>query len=449
MPENYNLEIFEISDYFISDADKEDEWKTQQIYGWITEIELDSLKWRKVESIDNEKITHWLNSNIELIGYIDLYLCLTELSSIIDHPFNSNRLTQILKKYSMAERDSFWQEFVIYFNGYDDNQIAFPIQRLIDWAWMSDISFLSDDETAKLVSQTLAWILSTTNTKLRDQTTKALVNLLEQKPNVLIGLLETFKKVDDLYILERLYAVAYGCILRTEEDESIRLIAEYVYNSIFKNGNPPTHILLRDYACNTIEYALYKKLDLSVNENLIRPPYNSKMNFTPLTNEELDERYEPKKDRGHWGKAEWGITAILRSMVTEYGRGTGGYGDFGRYTFQSAISKFNLSDEFNVDLLSNLAVEWIFERYGYNLEFHGRYDNHIATNENWYETKIERIGKKYQWIAFYEIAGIIADNYKIKRYWDDESLDFKGAWQLYLRDIDPATTTINNIRRRL
>ncbi|TWP28893.1 hypothetical protein ETU08_08635 [Apibacter muscae] len=444
LPEEHNLEIFEISDYFISDADKEEEWKTQHIYEWISRVELDSLKWRKVESINDEKITSWLRSGKALISDHEWFLCLTELSSIIDHPFNSNRLTQILKKYTMAERDSFWQEFIIYFNGYDDNEIAFPIQRLIDWAWMPNISTLSDDETAKLVSQTLAWILSTTNTKLRDQTTKALVNLLEQKPNVLIGLLKTFQDVDDLYILERLYAVTYGCVLRTEKDESVKLIAEYVYNTIFKNGNPPTHVLLRDYACNTIEYAIHKCLLEEVDIQLIRPPYNSKMNFTPLTNEELDERYEPKKDRGHWGKAEWGVSAILRSMVTEYGRGTGGYGDFGRYTFQSAISNFDLPRQMNVNLLSNLAVEWIFEKYGYSTKLHGKYDDYIATKGDRHESKIERIGKKYQWIAFYEIVGIIADNYKMKCYWEDEYVYFKGTWQLYLRDIDPATTTINN-----
>ena len=49
------------------------------------------------------------------------------------------------------------------------------------------------------------------------------------------------------------------------------------YNSVFKKGNPPKHILLRDYARNTIEYAIYKNPKIKIDINLIRPPYKSSM----------------------------------------------------------------------------------------------------------------------------------------------------------------------------
>ena len=166
----------------------------------------------------------------------------------------------------------------------------------------------------------------------------------------------------------------------------------------------------------------------------------------PLSNEELDKKYKPKKDdKGHWGKEEWGKGAILRSMVTEYGRGTCMYGDFGRYTFQSKLCHFVLPDKLNVDLLSNLAVEWIFEKYGYNSKLHGEYDNLIQHYGERNGYKIERIGKKYQWIALYEILGMIADNYKMKDGWgsDAKYIFYKGAWQNYLRNIDPAYITKN------
>ncbi len=91
------------------------------------------------------------------------------------------------------------------------------MQRLIDWAWSPNISYNVDPETARLVAQTLAWVLSSTDIALRDKTTKALVNLLEQQPETLIKTLTAFENIDDLYILDRLYSVAYGCILRTEK----------------------------------------------------------------------------------------------------------------------------------------------------------------------------------------------------------------------------------------
>jgi hypothetical protein len=55
------------------------------------------------------------------------------------------------------------------------------------------------------------------------------------------------------------------------------------------------------------------------------------------------------------------------------------------------------------------------------------------------EHKVERIGKKYQWLAFYELIGLLADNF----YFTDRSYDtvelYEGPWQLgYCRNIDPS-----------
>ncbi|KAA6337721.1 hypothetical protein EZS27_014214 [termite gut metagenome] len=334
LPEKYDLELFELIDFFLeNNVDKRNkEWQMAHTYESFTRILLDSLKWRDLGSINDKKITNWLQKNCRLRNE-EWWYTLTELAAIPNHPFNGDRLHRILLRYSMSERDGFWQNYIRWYSGYNDNNIAFPLQRLIDWAWLPNVSVNIDFETDRLVAQTLAWVLSSTDIALRDKTTKALVNLLEQQPESLIKVLTAFEDIDDLYILDRLYAVAYGCILRTEKDDSIKIIAQYIYDAIFKNGNPPEHILIRDYARNALEYAIFKNVELDVDVELIRPPYHSRCNYTPLSNEELDEKYKPKEDNGHWRKNEWGITAILHSMTTEYGRGTGGYGDFGRYVF--------------------------------------------------------------------------------------------------------------------
>lgn len=448
LPERYNLELFELIDFFFNKkVNERDKILSKNItYTFFTQILLDSLKWRELSNIDYKKITNWLRKNGRLTNE-EFYYKLTELSAIPNHPFNGDRLHRLLLKYSMPKRDSFWQNYITKYSSYDNNnnKIVPPLQRLIDWAWSPNISSNVDSETARLVAQTLAWVLSSTDITLRDKTTKALVNLLEQQPDVLIKVLMAFVDIDDLYILDRLYAVVYGCILRTEKDDSVKKIAQYTFDTIFKNGNLPVHILIRDYARNTIEYAIYKNVKLNIDVKLIRPPYRSRCNYKPLSNEELDKKYKPKKDNGHYRKNEWGITAILDSMVTEYGRGTGGYGDFGRYVFQSAVSNFKLSNRLNVDLLSNLAVEWIFEKYGYNHQIHGEYDSMASDSYQERQHKIERIGKKYQWIALYQILAIIADNYKIFNNWsfDEKCHSYKGPWELNIRNIDPAYITKN------
>jgi len=57
------------------------------------------------------------------------------------------------------------------------------------------------------------------------------------------------------YVTERLYAVAYGCAMRSFDDDAIKGLALAVYEIIFENGSPPVHILLRDYARGVIELA--------------------------------------------------------------------------------------------------------------------------------------------------------------------------------------------------
>ena len=126
-------------------------------------------------------------------------------------------------------------------------------------------------------------------------------------------------------------------------------------------------------------------------------------------------------------------------MTTEYGRGTGGYGDFGRYVFQSALENWDV----NANSLSNLAVKWIFEKYGYDVEKHGKFDREIGTGRARSTYPNERIGKKYQWLAFYEILARISDNFPKFAEWDykkNSTEPYDGTWSPHVRDIDPTIT---------
>jgi hypothetical protein len=285
LPEKFSLEIFEVYKWRFIEEEKK---RIGDDSSYFNQYLIDSLKWRSIASIDDQKITNWLNSEYFGINDEEYFNSLIELTSIKKHPFNSDRLRSYLMKFSMSERDSFWQSYIRYYSFEDDKDIAYPIRRLIDWAWMPDISVKIDEETARLTGQTLAWLLCSTHKRVRDEATKAMVNLLQNQPKALIKVLEAFKDIDDMYIAERLFAVANGCILRTNSDENIFTIAEYVYNTIFKISNPPNNILLRDYARNTIEFAIFKEI-INVDEKLIRPPYQSIMPKVFPTEEEIDK----------------------------------------------------------------------------------------------------------------------------------------------------------------
>jgi len=145
--------------------------------------------------------------------------------------------------------------------------------------------------------------------------------------------------------------------------------------------------------------------------------------------------------------------AIYSSVIS-------GIADFGRYIVDSAVRHFspisfrerdNYSIKAELENLNPLPIRyWIVKRVfelGYDRKLHGEYD-YSARNFYGYsrhDNKIERIGKKYQWIAFYEIMAILSDNYKLNEGWgfNDKYDYYKGAWQLSLRNIDPAYITKN------
>jgi hypothetical protein len=118
------------------------------------------------------------------------------------------------------------------------------------------------------------------------------------------------------------------------------------------------------------------------------------------------------------------------------------YGDFGRYTFQSALRNWRV----NAQLLSNLAVKWIIEKYGYDVEKHGEFDRKVRS-EGRHSHNTERIGKKYQWIAFYELLARVSDNlpfYEDSYSKNAKQIPYDGPWEPYVRDIDPTITIREN-----
>ncbi len=65
-----------------------------------------------------------------------------------------------------------------------------------------------------------------------------------------------------------------------------------------------------------------------------------------------------------------GMCSMLTSMFTEHTNVGWVYGDFGRYTFQSALSNWKIDAE----RLSNVAIKLIINKYGYQEDKHGTFD---------------------------------------------------------------------------
>lgn len=397
----------------------------------VIESFVQSLLWRNVKGADKSMLDYINNEVCSYPDTQDLFLdTIISLSSTPEHFFNSEFLHKNLYKKSLAERDGWW---TIYLSGvYDGNS---SIKRLIDWAWNDcDKSHISS-RSIKLSAITLAWLFTSTDRKLRDEATKALICLLKDNADILIEVLSKFEGVNDPYVCERLYAAAYGCALLNTDKVSLQSLATYVNSKIFDTeGEVYPHILLRDYARGVIESAYHTCGELSFDLEKCRPPYKSEFPTKFPTNEELDSKYKVDFEKNK--RYLYSQNNILNSMTTEYGRGICGYGDFGRYTFQSALSSWDV----NPDEISNVAVEWIFEKYGYDAELHGEFDSKIGSGRG-RTSNSERIGKKYQWISLHESLARVSDNCVMKSdqgWQDNETESYQGTWQPFVRDIDPS-----------
>ena len=147
----------------------------------------------------------------------------------------------------MAERDALWIPYTYeQFSGYESDNSA--VRRIIDWAWNEDNRDNISDEAIFLMSQTILWFTTSSNRTLRDSATKALICLLEDRIHIVIHLLEKFNNINDPYVLQRLYAVAYGCAVRTSKTDDLLDLGNCIFKLVFATEYVIPDILLRDYA---------------------------------------------------------------------------------------------------------------------------------------------------------------------------------------------------------
>ena len=509
-----------------------------------------SIIWRDVTAFSKNTLTvldQLIQTKSDLDDTLDVLLTVAALP---DHPFNANFLDRRLRMDQMPVRDAWWS---IYLHHAWGNQGA--VDRLVDWATSIQPDTPIEEEVIDLCAIALSWMLTTSNRFLRDRATKALVNLLTGRLDAVVRLVEKFDNVDDPYVTERIYAVAYGVAMRSHDPKSIRVLAQCVYDHVFANGMPPAQILLRDYARGVVERGLYLQVDVDVVVERIRPPYASEWPTIPTEEDIMPLMPDWSRGSHDSGDLEWARNRIGGSVMGD---------DFARYvigtnfsstsrrwlslrledppwqslderiavlqeefsaeekavweTFQAANSalhnillmrristlygegrdedsdpddkhmptKEKVPDEeienaeskrdeaLNAlrsvtseehahlveDMLSALVnlderhppgfdlqsiqryilwrvfdLGWTTERFGefdrYSIGFHGRD-----------ASKAERIGKKYQWIAYHEIMAYVADHYHYREHWGGEydDLFYEGPWQNHLRDIDPSCT---------
>ena len=324
-----------------------------------------------------------------------------------NHPFNASFWSERLLALSMSERDLSWTEYV------RRNRYSFEETVIRFEETCRDAQDLSK-ERLYLFAEYIMWILTSTVRPLRDKATRALYWYGRRFPEEFLGLVIKSFTIDDPYVPERMLAATYGVAMAYHNnfdndsflEEVLPVYGRELYENMFKPDAPhaTTYILARDYARRTIDIALIHHPDLLTGDERerISPP------FTDGGIREWDESEDRNKGEREKGPAPLHL-------------------DFGNYTLGRLV-KDRGSYDYEHDEYKRVRANILWRIYdlGYSLESFGKIDDRLI-EENYRKygqsadgRKTDRYGKKYSWIAFYELAGFRQDNGLLPDYYSEE-----------------------------
>jgi len=320
------------------------------------------------------------------------------------HPLNSDFLDAILRPMSVVERDLRWTEWI---RRNRDRCLADLEWLENQWRNRTDRS-LAD----RLRARWVMWTLTSTVRRLRDQATHVLYWFGRGDPAALFDLTIEALTINDVYVSERMLAAAYGTAMALHSDPANqdfvqRILSGFalrLYRATLAEGAPhsTTHALMRDFARHTIQLALLH------NSNL-------------LNSRECRRIIPPFRDGGI---RKWGRHPGFGQKAA-FGYGGPLHMDFANYTLGQLVpdrANYNFTDTQYTEIVEN--VYWRLVQLGYSPAVFEEIDKAIASS-HWHgrsegnDGRVDRYGKKYSWIAFYELYGLRYDQGLLKGRYSD------------------------------
>jgi hypothetical protein len=324
----------------------------------------------------------------------------------ISHPLNFTFLSKILKKSSMARRDCVWSQSI-----YEHNEL---FKKFFN-EFKADLEIKTSKDEILNKIELIIWILTSNIRSYRNTASELLFEFSIQYPFEFFNILKENLDINDLYVIERLFGSAYGLMMwcynntnMIEFKSLMQNLATLCYDLFFKPKSKysTTHILIRDHARYIIEiYLIVDPLSFNQDDILnIRPPYEH-------------------GDLRNWGYIdEIPFSSRYPNVINPL--------NFGNYTIGQLIQNRNNHDQIHPEYQQILGnILWRIQNLGYKSKLFGSIDS-LINRKNYYRKqddlgKIERYGKKYSWIAFYEMAGYRLDqNLVNEQYFVNRTSEF-------------------------
>jgi hypothetical protein len=312
------------------------------------------------------------------------------------HRLNADYLSAVLRSLPVADRDLRWSEWIR-----NSNKPRWPRR---DGAVQDDVDAAARDwrersdrgEADRLRAVWLSWLLTSTDRRLRDHVTEALYRYGRGAPRELFELTIGALDVDDPYVPERLLAASYGVAMAHQRPGSVEFddaYGEYLQRlgeALRGDGarRPSSHWLMRAYARGAWTLAM-----------VLRPAVAAAVESVwqaPFAGTRPPRNYNEESVRG----AE--MEGTFRMDFENYTVG-GLYDDRANYD--------RAHEAYRAGLAEMRGRIW---ELGWRDDRFGSIDRILAEDQwrggrNDREDRIDRYGKKYGWIAFYELAGRVDD----------------------------------------
>lgn len=323
-----------------------------------------------------------------------------------DSPLNFNFIKTQLISIDNNVFEYTWTKF-LYENFY-------AIEELVSEVMNREL-IIQDLENKNLVLDFLIWTLETTIRELRDKTYLILLEYFEQNPNEIFDYVIEYSVSSKPYIYERLVSICYGiCLINQNNDEFVNNILKENINRIFElqfgenPKNPVYNYIVIDCIKHLVDFAVFKGVF--------------------IVNEEDSDNYNNYRfELNNWFEVEGEDIEKVRNIYLNWTMSDNPdplRGDFVHYT----IPRLEESDH-NKNTLTNIAnIYKHIINLGYvpKSESLSNEELKFKRGESIYgvEGKIDRLGKKYSWISFFDYAGFLLNKGRLN-VWQNEDSEFE------------------------
>lgn len=295
-------------------------------------------------------------------------------------------LDSLLRERPMALRDAYWCCFLN-----DNYDAGGAVRRLIDAAFDLQLEEL-EPAIADLWSIILLWFTAAADRRVKDRATRAAVAILTAHADRIPSIISNFIDYDDDEVRERTLVVAYGALLISRNPTVAGTVAKSLFTAYKNAPECFSNALIRDDIRCIGELA--KELGAApaaFNPELTMKKVKSSWQLQVPSEEEIER---------------WKSLPKLVASCTD--------DDF--YIYSMNCLRPWMHQMKKPDL-----GKWILNRVAKDFEYEGsgceNYDRYMLgkfgggrSRKGW----AERIGKKYQWLALFQLASHLHDHTKRK-----------------------------------